>query len=59
MRLYPPRVSRRSLYTRLAYNGDASIPAQGITEMRLYPLKVLRRCVYTRLSYHRDASIPA
>ena len=52
MRLYPPRVSRRSLFTRLVYNGNASIPAQGIMEMRLYPLKVLRRCVYTRLSYH-------
>ena len=59
MRLYPPRVSRRCVYTRLGYHGDAFIPAKGITEMRLYPPRVVRRCVHTRLGYYGDASIPA
>ena len=59
VRLYPPRVLRRCVYTRLEYYGGASIPAWSITEVRLYPPRVLRRCVYTRLEYYGGASIPA
>ena len=59
MRLYPLWVSRRFVYTRLEYNGDASLPGLGYYEMRLYPPRVLRRYVYTCLGYFGDASIPA
>ena len=57
--LYPPRVLRRCIYTRLGYYGGASIPALGTTEVHLYPPRVLRRCIYTRLGYYGGASIPA
>ena len=60
MRLYPPRVLRRCVYTRLEYYGvgvysrlefygGASIPALSITEVRLYPPSIHTRITEVRL----------